>query len=129
MRWPLRADELGVMREGAQRQVDVVLRPHEQRDALMQLGRLDVEHARLPVDRRAAGLLADERQWIGLVEEPQLPLWTLLARRIAEHAAAEQVAMEVGDERADVAHREWPSVALEPAVLAHELLGGFVPVL
>ena len=55
----------------------------------------------------AARLLDDERERVRLVEQAQLALAASSAiRRIAEHAAAEQVAVEVGDERADVAHAE-----------------------
>src|SRR5687767_14480785 len=117
MRGPLGADELGVVRERLQCEVDVALGAHEQRRALMQVGRLHVQQARLAVDRRTARLLADEREWIRLVEKPQLPLGALAAVRIAEHATAEEVAMEVGDERADVAHGQVPALTLEPPVL------------
>src|ERR671912_764402 len=129
MRGPLGADELGVVRERLQREIDVALRAHEQRDALVQLRRLDVEQPRLAVDRRAARLLADERERIRLVEQSQLSLRALAAVRIAEHAAAEEIAMEVRDERANVAHREMPALTFEAAVLPHQLLGRLVPVL
>jgi hypothetical protein len=43
MRGPLGADQLGVMRERLQREIDVTLRAHEQRDALVEIRRLDVE--------------------------------------------------------------------------------------
>src|SRR5829696_3686935 len=89
IRGPLGADERCVMRrQGLQRQIDVALGAHEQRNALMQLRRLHVEDALAAVDGRTAGLLADERQWIRLVQQAQLPGWALRARRIAKHATA-----------------------------------------
>src|SRR5829696_7379106 len=96
MRVPLGADERrAVRRENLHREVDVALRAHEERNALVQLRRLHVEHANLAVDRRASRLLTDEREGIGLVEQSQLSVRALAAVRIAEHAAAEQIAVEI----------------------------------
>src|SRR6186997_696764 len=77
MRGPLGADELGVVRERLQREVDVALGAHEQRRALVEVVRLNVEQADLAIDRRASRLLADEREGIGLVEQTQLALRAL----------------------------------------------------
>ena len=56
-----------------------------------------------------------------------LPFGDFCVRRIREDAAAEQVAMEVGDERADVARAERLVVALEPLYCAHDAAHVVVP--
>ena len=61
------------------------------------------------VGRHAAGLLGQKRDRVGLVHQPQLALRVRLGRRIEEDAALEQRAMEVGDQRADVARRIRPA--------------------
>ena len=77
----------------------------------------------VPSHRRAARLLDDERERIRLVEQTQLALRRLAIRRIREDSAAEEVAMKVGDERADVARAQRPAIALEAVVLAHQRRG------
>src|SRR6185436_1104247 len=62
-----------------------------------------VEHRAASGRRRAPRLLADQRQRRALVEVAQLPLRRLAVGGIHEDAALEQGAVEVGDQRADVA--------------------------
>ena len=109
------------------REIDLALASDVQRRALMQLRRLHIHHAMRAIVRRAARLLDDERERIGLVQQAKLAVRALGVGRIREHAAAEEVAMEVGDERADVAHAQRLVIALEPAIAAHERLHGLVP--
>ena len=53
---------------------------------------------RMTVGGQAARLFGDERQRIRLVQQTQLALRRLLVGRIAEDAAAQEIAMEVGDQ-------------------------------
>src|SRR5687767_8431307 len=85
------------------RGIHIVLAADEQRDALMQLGRMDIQHTLRPISGGATGLLDDERERIGLVKKPQLAAPVPAVGRIREESAAEEVAMEIGNERADVA--------------------------
>src|SRR6187402_868351 len=70
---------------------------------LVRLCRSDVEDALCSVCGCAAGLLGDHGERVGLVEQAKLTVWSLCRRWIEEDAALEQRAVEVGDERADVA--------------------------
>src|SRR5215831_1036285 len=94
-------DQIGTRREDLLGESDLVLAADVQGRALVQLERRDVEDALAAVDRGAAGLLDDERERVRLVEKAQLAARRLGVRRIREDAAAEQVAVEVGHERAD----------------------------
>ena len=98
------------------RDLNVALAADEQRRPLMQLRRHDVENRAAAVRRRSAGLLADERQRIRLVEQPQLAPRGLAVGGIHEDATGEQVAMEVGHQRADVAHVVGRDPVLQAAV-------------
>src|SRR3712207_6870306 len=60
---------------------------------------------------------------------PYTTLFRSAVGRVGEHAAGEQVAVEVGDQRAHVAHAERLVHAVEAAVAPHELLDGLLPVL
>src|SRR5678815_962857 len=84
-------------------ELDVLLRADHQRTPLVQLGRLDIENAIDAVGRCATGLLRDERHRIGFVGEPELAPGVLAVARIEEDSARDEVAVEVGDQRADVA--------------------------
>jgi hypothetical protein len=95
-----------------------------QRRALVELGGLDVENAARPIGGETAGLLHDEGERIGLVQQAQLAARRARVAGIREHAAAEQVAMEVGHERAHVAHVERLAVPIEPAIATHERARG-----
>ena len=55
------------------------------------------------VGGEAAGLLRDEGEGVGFVEEAELAAGLLFGGRVEEDAAFEQRAVEVGDEGADVA--------------------------
>ena len=59
----------------------------------------------------AAGLLDDEGEGVRLVEQAQLAAGGLAVGGIEEDAALEQVAVEVGDQGADVARRAAPLLA------------------
>ena len=63
---------------------------------------LEVEDALRAVGGGAAGLLGDEGERVGFVEEAELAVGCFFGGRIEEDAAFEQRAVEVGDERADV---------------------------
>src|SRR6185503_17173715 len=103
---------------------DLVPAADEERRALMQLGRVHVQNALMPVAGKPAGLLHDKRERIRLVEETQLPVRVPGIARIAKHATAEEVAMKIGDERPDVADAERLPCAPDAAVAPHELLHG-----
>jgi hypothetical protein len=45
----------------------------------------------LSVASRAAGLLHDEREWIGLVQQSELAARRLAVRRVGEYAAASRL--------------------------------------
>ena len=74
-----------------------------QRRALVDVLGLDVEDAALAVGGDAAGLFGDEGDRIGFVEQPQLAGGMGFGGRVEEDAALEQRAVEVRDQRADVA--------------------------
>src|SRR5690606_4841323 len=74
----------------------------EERSALVQLRRLDVQDALPPIRRGSASLLRDERQRARLIQKPELAVGRLSIARIAEDPATQSIAVEVGDERADV---------------------------
>src|SRR5690348_18427962 len=99
---PLGADKLRFAAKHALREQHVRLASDIERRALMQLGRLDVQNALTTVGCRAASLLDDEPQRVRLVEQAELSPRRLAVRRIREDSAAEQVAMEVRDERSHV---------------------------
>ena len=71
----------------------------------MQLGRLQVHDGLGSVGGRAASLFDDKGQGRGFVQEAQLAVRRLAVAGVEEDAALEQVAVEVGHERADVARR------------------------
>src|SRR6185437_7041634 len=98
-----------------------------ERRALVKLRWRDVENALGAVRRRSPGLLDDEGERVRLVEQAQLAARRLAVRRIGEDAAAEKVAVEVGDERADVARAERRVVALEAFVVPHQRTHAVVP--
>ena len=81
----------------------------------MKLGRLHGENPLRTVVRSAPRLLDDECQRIRLVQQPELAIRRLGVGRIGEDAAAEEVAVKVGDERADVSSLEWPPAGAEPS--------------
>jgi len=69
----------------------------------VQLGGLDVQNVARAVDGRPARLLDDVRERRRFVQQPQLALRGDRVRRIQKDTARHQVAVDVGDERADVA--------------------------
>src|SRR5690349_17162234 len=107
----LRDDQLGLAGQNALRQLDLALAADVQRRALMELRGLDVENAVRAIACRAAGLFDDERERIGLVQKTQLSLGRLAVGRVREDAAAEQIAVEIGDERTDVPCAERAPIA------------------
>src|SRR5688572_21054291 len=88
---------------------DVFLAADHEGHAVMDAGGDDVEDAVVGVDGVAAGLVLQPRHRIALVHEAQLALGHLARTAhvgwIEEDATLEQVAVEVGDERSDVARR------------------------
>ena len=88
--------------------LDLLARAEDEADALVHAGRHDVENALAAGAGAAAGLLDQERDRIGLVEQPQ-PAGlgrVLVVARIEEHAATHQDAVRFGDQRRDPAHVE-----------------------
>src|SRR5688572_33403881 len=69
---------------------DVVLRSEDERRALVELLRQDVEDAILAVDRRATRLLEEERHRVRFVEETELAVRALRVGRIGEDAALDE---------------------------------------
>src|SRR3990170_2316117 len=104
------------------RRVDIVLAADVERDALMELGRLDVQHALRPVAGGATCLLDDESERIGLVEEAQLAAPVAAVGWISEQASAKKIAMEISDERSDVSGAHRLAAALLPAIITHQRL-------
>src|ERR1051325_3796212 len=88
----------------------------------MQLGRLYVENSLVSIRRRSACLLNDEGEWTGLVQKSQLAALVLSVRRIGEQSTAEQIAMEISDERPDVTSIHRLAIAVDAAVVVHEVL-------
>src|SRR5437868_6090191 len=107
--------------------LDARLAPDVERGALMQLHRQHVEHTNGAVARRATRLLDDEAEWVRLVQQAELSFGRLAVRRIGEDAAAEEIAMEIGDERSNVAHAQRLGAALEATVAPHQRLHCLVP--
>src|SRR5512143_1219989 len=84
---------------------DEVAVADEERRPLVERVRDEVEDGPAAVRRVPPGLLRDEGERRGLVEEPQLArrgFGVLRIGRIVENAAGEEVAVEVRDERPDV---------------------------
>src|ERR1700720_3173654 len=94
------------------RGIDVVVAADEERSALVQLRGLDVEDALLTVSRRTARLLHNESEWTRLVKETKLAALVPPIRGVGEEAAAEEITMEIGDERADVARAHRLAIAI-----------------
>ena len=69
----------------------------------MQLRRHDIEDPLQSVGGGPAGLFRDEGHRIGLVGKPQFSLGIPGVARIEEDSAGNQVAMEIGHQRSDVA--------------------------
>ena len=78
-------------------------RADEERRALVQRCWRELENSLVSVGRFAARLFDDESKGVGLVEKTQFSIWRFGGRRVNEDAAFEEIAMEVGDERANVA--------------------------
>ena len=95
--------------------------------ALVDGFRLEVEDALRAVDGGAAGLLGDEGERVGFVQEAELAFGCFLRGRIEEDAAFEERAVEVGDEAADVARAVGLAVQLAAAKAVDELLIGERP--
>src|SRR5688572_12157655 len=94
----------------------------------MQLGGIQVENALLPISGKATRLLHDERERIRLVEQPELALRIPAVARVAEHAAAEEVTVKIGDQRADVSYAQRLPRIPDPAITSHQLLHRIGPV-
>src|SRR5688500_11786583 len=122
-----RAGALGIAALHRARGIYVVLASDEQRCALMQLGGLDVQDSLDAIGRGPASLLDDERERVGLVKEPELPPLVFPVRGVSEEPAAQKVAVEIGDERADVAGIHRLPVSVLPTIVAHELLDSGFP--
>ena len=75
---------------------------------------LDVRGCGATVARGTPGLLGDERERCGLVEHAQLAVGVLAVAGVEEDPAVEQVAVEVGDQRADVARAVGPAWSGRP---------------
>ena len=101
--------------------------PDVKRRPLVKIGGLEIENSVAPVDCRASRLLDDEGQRIGLVKETKLSARLLLIRRIGEQTAAEKIAVEIGDERADVADVHRRSLAVQSAIAPHQRPNVLVP--
>ena len=65
--------------------------------------RLYLENSPVAIDGHTAGLLGDERERIGFIEEPQLAVGVGRSRRVEKNTSFEQSPVEVCDERADIA--------------------------
>src|SRR5262245_22836395 len=88
--------------------LDLLARAEDERNALVQLGRGDVEHALASGGRAAARLLDDERDRVGLIEEAKAARLCQILRvaRVEEHAAPRQDTVRLRDERGHPAHVE-----------------------
>src|SRR5579862_572884 len=93
----------------------------------MQFGRLKVENSLPAIRRGAPGLLDDEGQWIGLVQQTELAPRRLSVRRIGEDATAKQVSMEVRHQRSNIPGAERLSIAVQSLVLSHQRPNMVVP--
>src|ERR1051325_3808873 len=103
------------------------------RDALGNLGRLHVEDALAAGGRRSAGLLDDHRHRRHLVEQSELRfgLGGIAAiGRVEKDTAAQQDAVKIGDQRADVTQSVRPARRLVALLqIAHVAARPFVPAL
>src|SRR6478609_8922599 len=104
------------------RGIDVVGAADEEWRALMQLGRMNVQNSLVAIGGGAAGLLDDERERTGLVKQAQLASLVLAVRRIGKEAAAEEVAVEIGDEGPDVAGVHRLAISVLASVITHQRL-------
>src|SRR3954464_1653297 len=88
--------------------LDLFAVAEDERHALVQRLGLEVEDARPAVGRGPARLLDDERQRVGLVEEPQAAVQVAGpdVARVEEDAAASEDAVGLGDQRGDPARVE-----------------------
>src|SRR5690349_2556124 len=94
----------------------------------MKLRWVHVENALSAVGCESTRLLDDEGQWVRLIEQSELAVRIATVTRVAEHTAAEEVAMEIGDERTDIAHTERLSRTADAPVTPHQLLDRIGPV-
>src|ERR1700720_44826 len=104
------------------RGIDVVVAADEERSALVQLRGLDVEDALVAIGCRSARLLDDEGERTGLVKEAKLAALVPAIRGIGEQAAAKEISMEIGHQRADVARTHRLAIAILPAIVVHQSL-------
>ena len=88
--------------------LDLARRAEDERHALVQAARARGRGCGSTVRWRAAGLLDQEGDRVGLVDQPQpaLAVAAALVAGIEEHAAAHQDAVGLGDQRGDPAHVE-----------------------
>src|SRR5690349_7466719 len=86
----------------------------------MEIGRHEIENALHSICRRSSCLFDNERKRIRFVQETELPLRRDSTCRVSEQSAAEKIAMEVGNERSDIAHVHRLSLAVESAIPAHQ---------
>src|SRR6266702_3759640 len=120
-----------VGRENARGERHVVLATDHERGLLVQVLRDDVEDRPATIRRPAARLLHHERERRRLVQQAQLALRVVRGRGIQKDAAGNEIAMEVCDERADVAgvlRLDLPLAVLERAHHALHRRGPAVPV-
>src|SRR5712664_238214 len=125
--WREGAGALVLSAEHRERGIDVVLAPDEKRRSLVQLGWLNVKNALGSVSCRAASLLDDEGKRTRFVQQPQLPALVLSVGGVGEQASTEQIPMEIGDERADVASVHRLTVSILSSVVVHEILHSRLP--
>src|SRR3954470_17244566 len=85
--------------------LDLLAIAEHERHALVQRLWLEVEDARPAVGRSPAGLLDEERQRVGLVDQPQAAVQVAGpdVARVEEDAAASEDAVGLGDQRGDPA--------------------------
>lgn len=109
------------------------LAPDHERRPLVDILRLNIQNALLAIGRTTAGLFRDERDGIGLIQQPHLAARMMHRGRIQEHAPGQQSPMEICHQRPDVPRTVLPSPdpAAQPgkvvAIQPRETIGvGFI---
>src|ERR1700681_2353732 len=122
-----RADALDLAAQHFSGGVDVVGAADEERRPLMQLGGLNVENALMSIRGGTTSLLDDESERARFIEKAELAMGVAAIGRIGEEPAAKEIAVEIGDERSNVAGAHRLTVTILSTIVAHQVLNVRLP--
>ena len=93
----------------------------------MQLGRLDIEDPLDAIGRGSASLLDDESKRVRFVKQTKLAALVSAVGWVREQSTPKKVAVEIGDERADIACIHRLAISILTTVVAHQILDVRLP--